>query len=109
MTTKATIRRMRRKSGHQALSTVCTVTLSSPMYCEPCFPVRLITVLADVAVNLIVHGVHVEELLRVVTVQVWLSLPAVATIATGGPPHRAVWLPRSYESSYGCCGTVAIV
>ena len=100
MMTKATIRRISRKSGHQAVSTVCTVTLSSPMYCEPSLPMRLITVLADVAVNTILHGVHVEPLLRVVTVQVWPSLPAVATIAIGGPPHRAVWLPRSYESSY---------
>jgi hypothetical protein len=67
-----------------------TLTLSRPIYSAPADPVSVIVVFAEVAVKSIENGVHVEVLLVVETVKVWLVLPAVATIATGGPPHTWV-------------------
>lgn len=67
-----------------------TLTLSEPMYSKPAAPVSVIGVLAEVAVKSIEKGVHVEAVLVVETVKVWLVPTADARMETCGPLHLCV-------------------
>jgi hypothetical protein len=79
------------------------------MYSTPAVPVSVITVLLPVAVKSRVSGVHVELAVVALFVKVSLVPPAEARIETGGPPQRAVSLPRKKVKTYGCPIVVAIV
>ena len=76
--------------GSGTLLAKSTLTLSRPIYSTPAAPVSVIAVFGEVAVKSSENGVQVDVVLVVVTVKVWLVLPAEAKMATGGPPHRWV-------------------
>jgi len=54
------------------------MTLSRPMYWKPAVPRKPRVVLAEVATNDMLHGVHVDDVLVVKTLHVWLWPAALA-------------------------------